>query len=63
MLGLEKLSDWALVLLFALSLAFAIIVNLDPFGYTLGVPNLVFEVLAVALLFLEYREMRERGWL
>jgi hypothetical protein len=63
---LDRLPDWGLVLTFAATLAFAVWANLDPFGYTRvllwDVPNLFFEALAVALLYLEYREMRSRGW-
>ena len=47
---------------FAATLAFAVWANLDPFGYTWVIPNLFFEALAVVLLYLEYREMRSRGW-
>jgi len=59
---LEKLSDGMLVLVFIATLAFTIWVNLDPFGYTWIIPNLFLEVLGVALLYLEYRNMRDRGW-
>jgi hypothetical protein len=59
---LDRLPDWGLVLAFAATLAFAVWANLDPFGYTWVIPNLFFEVLAVALLYIEYREMRGRGW-
>lgn len=52
-----------LVLAFIATLALAVWVNLDPFGYTWIVPNLFLEVLTVGLLYLEYREMRGRGWL
>jgi len=51
-----------LVLVFIATLAFTIWVNLDPFGYTWIIPNLFLEVLGVALLYLEYRNMRDRGW-
>jgi len=63
---LDRLPDWGLVLTFAATLVFAVWANLNPFGYTRvllwDVPNLFFEALAVALLYLEYREMRSRGW-
>jgi hypothetical protein len=62
MLWLDRLSDGMLVLVFIATLAFTIWVNLDPFGYTWIIPNLFLEVLGVALLYLEYREMRGRGW-
>jgi len=60
---LDRLSDGMLVLTFIATLAFAVWVNLDPFGYTWIIPNLFLEVLGVGLLYLEYREMRGRGWL
>ena len=59
---LDRLPNWALVLLFAVTLTAAVLVNVDPFGETLGVPNLLLEALLLLLLYLEYREMRERGW-
>jgi len=59
---LDRLPDWGLVVAFAATLAFAVWANLDPFGYTWAIPNLFFEALAVVLLYLEYREMRSRGW-
>jgi len=59
---LERLEDKALYFLFIATLAFAIWVNIDPFGYTWIIPNLFLEVLGVVLLYLEYREMRDRGW-
>jgi hypothetical protein len=59
---LERLGDTALYFLFIATLAFAVWVNLDPFGYTWIIPNLFLEVLSIALLYLEYREMRDRGW-
>jgi len=59
---LERLGDVALFLLFIASLAFTVWVNIDPFGYTWIIPNLFLEVLGVALIYLEYREMRDRGW-
>jgi hypothetical protein len=62
MVWLDRLSDGMLVLVFIATLAFTIWVNLDPFGYTWIIPNLFLEVLGVALLYLEYREMRGRGW-
>jgi len=60
---LDRLPNWALLLLFAATFTVAILVNLDPFGTTLGVPNIVLEAALVLLLYLEYREMRKRGWL
>jgi hypothetical protein len=59
---LDRLSDGMLVLAFIATLVLTIWVNLDPFGYTWIIPNLFLEVLGVALLYLEYREMRGRGW-
>jgi hypothetical protein len=59
---LDRLSDGMLVLVFIATLALTVWVNLDPFGYTWIIPNLFLEVLGVALLYLEYREMRGRGW-
>jgi len=60
---LERLGDTALYLVFIATLAFAVWVNLNPFGYTWIIPNLFLEVLSVGLIYLEYREMRGRGWL
>jgi hypothetical protein len=59
---LDRLSDGKLVLAFIGTLAFTVWVNLNPFGYTWIIPNLFLEVLGVGLLYLEYREMRGRGW-
>jgi hypothetical protein len=59
---LDRLSDGMLVLAFIGTLAFTVWVNLNPFGYTWIIPNLFLEVLGVGLLYLEYREMRGRGW-
>jgi hypothetical protein len=59
---LDRLSDGMLVLAFIATLIFAVWVNINPFGYTWIIPNLFFEVLSVGLLYLEYREMKARGW-